>query len=356
MIPADAIIDKSPRRGMADALDTMLVRWGGGGDIQAGQSQLNFKSNDQGREKWQGPTLHGCWLDEEHDEDVYSEARTRTNVHSGLMMSTFTPLRGMSEVVRRFLIEKPPGTHVTSMTIHDAEHYTAEQREEIIAGYPEYEREARAKGIPTMGSGRVFPIDEDEIRCDAFAVPSHWVQLGGLDFGWDHPSAGVRCAWDRDSDVFYVIAAHRAKQQTPAMFAVAVKPWGAWLPWAWPHDGLQHDKGSGEQLAQQYKNQGLGVMPSRATFEDGSNGLEAGIAEMLDRMQTGRFKVFAHLNDYFEEFRLYHRKEGLIVKLNDDLISASRYALMMRRFATTQTKIAPRPKPQGRGVATGWMG
>lgn len=353
MIPADAIIDTSPRRGLADAMDTLLVRWGGGGDVQAGQSQLNFKSNDQGREKWQGPTLHGVWLDEEHDEDVYSEARTRTNVHSGLMMSTFTPLKGMSGVVRRFLLEKPPGTHVTSMTIEDALHYTPEQRAEIIAGYPPHEREARAKGIPTMGSGRVFPIEEDEIRIQPFAIPSHWPQLGGLDFGWDHPSAGVRMAWDRDSDCLYVIATHRAREQTPAMFASAVRPWGDWLPWAWPHDGLQHDKGSGEQLAKQYKAQGLKMLPQRATFEDGTNGLEAGIAEMLDRMQTGRLKVFSHLENWFEEFRLYHRKDGLIVKVNDDLMSATRYAMMMRRYAEVQSRVVkPVARPVSRG---GWM-
>ena len=54
---------------------------------------------------------------------------------------------------------------------------------------------------------------------------------------------------------------------------------------------------------------------------------------MLDRMQTGRFKVFAHLDEFFEEFRLYHRKDGKIVKEMDDIISAARYGVMMKRFA-----------------------
>jgi hypothetical protein len=57
---------------------------------------------------------------------------------------------------------------------------------------------------------------------------------------------------------------------------------------------------------------------------------------MLDRMQTGRFKVFDHLNDWFEEFRMYHRKDGKIVKLGDDLMSATRYADMMKRHAITK--------------------
>jgi len=56
---------------------------------------------------------------------------------------------------------------------------------------------------------------------------------------------------------------------------------------------------------------------------------------MLERMQTGRWKVFRHLEDWFQEFRLYHRKEGRVVKLADDLLSASRYAMMMLRHART---------------------
>lgn len=228
--------------------------------------------------------------------------------------------------------------HVTRMTIDDAEHYTPEQRAAIIASYPAHERKARAKGIPMLGSGRVFPIDEDDIKVAAFAIPKHWAQIGGLDFGWDHPFGAARLAWDRDSDCIYVTASYGVRESTPIMHAAALRPWGSWLPWAWPHDGLQHDKGSGEALAAQYRSQNLKMTAERATFIDGSNGVEAGVTEMLDRMMTGRWKVFDHLEDWFAEFRLYHRKDGLIVKLNDDRLSASRYAMMMKRYAKTEAE------------------
>ena len=338
MIPKAAIKSVTNKRGIPNAIDTILVKHGGGGDVQAGESLLGFKSNDQGREKWQGPTLDLIWFDEEHDEDVYTEGVTRTNVAMGPILFTFTPLKGMTNVVKRYLVDKVQGTHITNMTIDDVEHYTPAQRSAIIASYPSHERDARAKGIPTMGSGRVFPLDEDYIKVDSFEIPAHWVILAGIDFGWDHPSAGVKICWDRDTDTIFVMACHRAREQTPAMFSMAVKSWGPWLKWAWPHDGLQHDKGSGEQLAKQYKDNGLNMLAERATFDDGTNGLEAGVFEMLDRMQTGRLKVCRHLNDWFEEFRLYHRKDGIIVKQNDDLLSATRYALMMRRFATTRLR------------------
>jgi phage terminase large subunit-like protein len=332
-LPKQSIVDTSSSRGLADAVDTIRVRHKSGDT-----SSIQLKSYEKGREKWQGETLDFVWFDEEPPADIYTEGLTRTNATGGMTLITFTPLLGMTEVVTRFLIEKPPGTHVTTMTIDDAEHYTAEQRLQIIASYPEYERKARTQGIPQLGSGRVFPIDEEEIKVDPFATPSEWPQIGGMDFGWDHPSAAAKLAWDRDSDCLYVTAIHRAKQQTPVLFAGSVKPWGQWLPWAWPHDGLQHDKGSGIQLAAQYRTQGLRMLGVHAQFEDGSNGLEAGVTEMLDRMQTGRLKVFSHLAEWFEEFRIYHRKEGLIVKERDDLLSATRYGVMMRRFAEVQNK------------------
>lgn len=325
-IPKERIVSVSMARGMADAVDTIRVH-----HISGDISTVQLKTYEQGREKWQGETLDFVWFDEEPPQDIYTEGLTRTNATGGVTYITFTPLLGMSEVVKRFILDKVPGTHITQMTIDDALHYTAEQREAIKQSYPAFERDARTKGIPQLGSGRVFPIDQDEISCESMPIPDHWPQIGGLDFGWDHPSAGVRVAWDRDSDTIYVIAAHRAKAQTPVLFAASVKPWG--VPWAWPHDGLQHDKGSGEQLAKQYRDAGLNMLPTRATFEDGSNGVEAGIMELFDRMQTGRFKVFSHLNDWFEEFNLYHRKDGQIVKAGDDLLCATRYAVMMKRAA-----------------------
>lgn len=244
---------------------------------------------------------------------------------------------------------------VIQATIADAGHFTEEQRAAIIRSYPAHERAARVNGIPIFGSGMVFQVEESFVAEPAFEIPDHWPQIGALDFGWDHPSAGVCLAWDRDADVLHVTKAHRAREQTPVMFAAAVKPWGSWLPWAWPHDGLQHDKGSGEQLAAQYKGAGLMMLPERATFPDGTNGVEAGVAEMLDRMLTGRLKVFQHLTQWFEEFRLYHREDGIIVKHDDDLLSATRYGMMMRRFAKVALK-KRRPGQDMMGIPGGWMG
>lgn len=329
-IPGDALVGRTRRMGVSNAIDSVTVRHESGG-----HSSLLFKAYEQGRGKWQANTVDYVWFDEEPPMDVYLEGITRTNATQGSIAVTFTPLLGMSDVVARYLMEDNPDRIVTSMTIEDAEHYTPEQRAQIIASYPPHEREARTKGIPSLGSGLIFPVIEDEITCEPFDIPEIWPQIIGIDFGYDHPFGAVKMAWDRDSDTIYVTANYRKRESTPIIHAAAVKPWGPWIPVAWPHDGLQHDKGSGDQLATLYRAQGLNMLHTKAEWEDGGNGVEAGVAEMLDRMLTGRWKVFKTCTEWLEERRLYHRKDGKIVKERDDVMSASRYGLMMKRFAQT---------------------
>jgi phage terminase large subunit-like protein len=106
MIPKDALVDWDRAMGVPNLLDNVTVRWGGGGDVQAGVSVLSFKAYEKGREKWQGPTLDGTWFDEEPPLDIYTEGLTRTNrgQRGQFTIITFTPLLGMSEVVSLFLL------------------------------------------------------------------------------------------------------------------------------------------------------------------------------------------------------------------------------------------------------------
>jgi hypothetical protein len=69
----------------------------------------------------------------------------------------------------------------------------------------------------------------------------------------------------------------------------------------------------------------------------GTLSVESGIMEILTRMEQGKFKVFNTLHDWFEEYRLYHRKDGKIVKIKDDLMAATRYATLSLRHSTTET-------------------
>jgi phage terminase large subunit-like protein len=334
-IPKDAILELVSARGIPDLLDTIRVK-----HVSGGTSLIGLKSYATGREKFQGETLDWVWFDEEPPADIYTEGLTRTNVGANPVWVTFTPLQGVSTVVKRFLHEKSDDRYKVVMTIDDVEHYSDDEKKTIIASYPAHEAEARVKGIPVLGSGRVFPIAEETLAIEQRDFPSHWPRIGGMDFGWDHPFAAVELVWDRDTDTVYVSRTHRLREASPIIHAATLRAWGKELRWAWPRDGNRETlEGAGVALAAQYRDQGLNLLSEFSHYVEGTGqksvSVEAGLMDMLNRMQSGRFKVFKHLNDWFEEFRLYHRKDGKVVKEGDDLMCATRYALMMLRHAST---------------------
>jgi phage terminase large subunit-like protein len=96
--PRDAIGDVIWKQGVQNLIDTIEIK-----HVSGSSSQLAFKSYDQGRRAFQGTAKELIWLDEECDEGVYEECLIRTATTRGILMTTFTPLLGMSKVVMGFL-------------------------------------------------------------------------------------------------------------------------------------------------------------------------------------------------------------------------------------------------------------
>lgn len=319
-------------RGVSGCYDTILVRHKSGGI-----SQLSFKSYERGREKWQGETLDFIWFDEEPPHDIYSEGLTRVLTTRGVVFLTFTPLLGRSDVVMSYVEHAGVHRHMTSMTLEDAKHLTPEDISKALASWPEHEREARSKGVPLLGGGRVFTVAESEITVQPFTIPPHWALLWGTDFGQDHPFAAVLLAHDRDTDTVYLVHTVRMRGATALQHAHAMKAarGGGEIPAAWPHDGHVRREFEGDltPLAAIYRKHGVNMLQGHATFTDGSNATEVGILNMRERFESRRLKVFSNLTDWFDEYRFYHRKDGLLVKERDDLMSATRIAIMDLRRA-----------------------
>jgi len=333
-IPAGHILGMKKAMGVPDLLNHVKVK-----HISGGTSLIFFMSYEKGRAKFQGETIDWIWFDEEPPMDVYIEGLTRTN--NGQLgqfaFMTFTPLMGMTEVVMKFYKEPHANQKLTMMTIEEVDHYTREEKDKIIASYPEHQRKARTLGIPILGEGQIYPVAEERITCDPIECPRWWPRVRGIDFGIGkgHPQALVDMMYDPDNDIIYVRAGIKEEGMVPSEFALIINKSNSWIPVAWPHDGLQHDKGSGKQLASFYVDADVNMMSERATFENGTNNVGPGLSDILDRMRTGRFKVFNTCTVWLEEYRMYHRKEGKVVKFNDDVMDATRYGVMMLRQATT---------------------
>ena len=330
-IPKEVIVKTERSPGIPNALSTVLVKHKSGKN-----SKIFFKSYEQGKMAFMGKAIDVVWMDEEPPQDIYSQALRASLKGGGLTFMTFTPESGMTKVVAQFVNNIQPNQALYNATWDDAPHLDEEVKREILNALPSHERDMRSKGIPVLGSGLVFPVDEDQIKREAFKIPEHWPRICAIDFGWDHPTACVWLAWDRDTDLVYVYDAYRKSAETPEIHASAIKRRGNWIPVIWPHDGHQHDKGSGKSLAEIYRRNDLAMHPVHFENPEGGQSVEPGLMEMLQRFQTQRLLVFNHLSEWFEEFRMYHRKDGKIVKERDDLMSATRYAVQSLRYSKAQ--------------------
>lgn len=342
-IPIDCVGKRTNKPGVPNAFDTVLVR-----HVSGRWSKLQFKAYEQGFKKFMGRARDGIWLDEEPPQDIWSQMVRATFAKSStVIMLTFTPEEGMTSVVAQFYNNLVKGQALITATWDDAPHMTPEVRAEKLQTIPEHEREMRSRGTPLSGIGKVFTFNESDLIVEPMDIPRHWPQIIGIDFGWNHPFAAARLAHDRDNDVVYLIGEYRETKVTPLIHAAAIKPWGAWIPVAWPHDGLNTEKSTGDELIEEYRKNGLNPLNIKATNPpdysqgqkegEGGNSPEAAILDMVSRMQRGGWKVFRNCTKWLEEYRMYHRdKNYKLVKLNDDLISASRYAHMMLRHARTE--------------------
>ena len=342
-IPLNLIGEKTRKPGVPNAHNSVVIK-----HVSGGWSRVGFKAYEMGKEKWMGESLDVIWLDEEPPPEIYSQCVTRTADKGGMVYMTFTPENGMTETIAQFINDLKQGQFMMQAGWDDAPHMTEDVKEQILAALPPHERKMREQGIPSLGSGLVFPVPEEVIKCEPFDIPDHFPRVCGMDYGWDHPTTSVWIAWDRDADIAYIYDSYSQRQEIPAVHAAAINARPKWIPVIWPRDGRQADKGSGTPLADQYRALGVNMMQGRGKSwggwftnppvdnqQEGSGGvsLESGVMEMLERMKTGRLKIFSTQSGVFEELRMYHRKEGRIVPFKDDLISAMRYAVLSLRHA-----------------------
>ena len=344
-IPRSCIIKTERKPGVPNAKSMSLIK-----HVSGGNSSLFFKAYEMGVDKWQGRSVDCVWLDEEPSRELYSQAVTRTLDRRGMVYMTFTPENGMTETVASFMNRLQSGQSLTNATWDDASerimsmkgesgHLSEAVMDQILSSYSPHEREMRRYGRPSIGSGLVFPLSEDKILIDPIHIEEHWPRIAAIDFGWDHPTAVVWCAIDRDTDTFYIYDCYRASKASPAVHAEIIRSRPNFVPIAYPHDGNRRDSMGNPGLADQYRNLGCNFLlehfsnPAALGENKGSNSIEEGLMAMLQSMENDKFKVFSPLSDWFEEFRMYHRKQNKVVPIRDDLLSASRYAFQSQRFA-----------------------
>ena len=320
-IPHHLILRSTRKRSVSEALETVWVR-----HVSGGTSVVQFKSFDQKREAFQGTAQHVIWLDEEPPFDIYSECLLRTakthDFPGGLVMLTFTPLQGLTSLVDLFLPggvlpETPRKKWAIQADWDDAPHLSTQEKAELYEAIPTYQRKARTKGIPQLGSGVIYPVEEDDIAIEDFEIPKHWQRGYALDVAWNR-TAALWGAYDRESDTIYFYSCHYRGEAEPPIHASAILGRGKWIPGRIDPAAGGRSQADGKQLLKTYVALGLTLQPA-------PNAVEAGLYEVWTRLSTGRIKVFRSLQSVFEELRVYRRNEkGQVVKERDHLMDAMR--------------------------------
>lgn len=203
----------------------------------------------------------------------------------------------------------------------DIPHLDEKTQAELLSSTPPHLRDARSKGIPSLGAGAIYPIELSEVLVDPFQLPPYWPRCYALDVGWNR-TAALWLAWDRSVDCFYAYTEHYRGQAEPSIHATAIKARGEWIPGLIDPAARGRKPDDGERLTAIYQQLGLKLQLAE-------NAVEAGIYAVWERLSTGRLKFFRTLQNLQSEYRLYRRDEnGKVVKEFDHLMDALRYATM----------------------------
>lgn len=169
-------------------------------------SQIDFKTADSGREKYQGTGLHLAWLDEEHPGDIVEEVRARLLDYGGCLNITCTPLLRSKWLTD---LEREEGTVVVRASMLDAARagtIDLAAVERYAKSLPERQRRVRVYGDVVALEGAVWPSFKAETHV---AKPRDgWLWIGdrkvcewpiprekgrpryaAADFGVGHPMA-----------------------------------------------------------------------------------------------------------------------------------------------------------------------
>lgn len=323
MIPRAAMLNDQGqfngkfRQGTNYACDFVRVKHKSGG-----HSTVGFKSYDQRRESFQGTEKDLIWLDEEPPMDIYTECLFRGRTVNGMILLTFTPLSGPTDVVRSFgrTAEDGSSKMLVKCRWDDVPHLTEVEKAQMLAGCPPYLRDARMNGEAVAGAGRIYPVDESEFVIKPLkSIPDHWPRIFGIDCGW-RMTAAVWLAHDRDTDIVYMYSDYYRGEAEVPIHASAVKAHGHWIPGI--GDVAGGSQTTGDTFMDLYRKQGLIVrLPNKA--------VEAGIATVLERLSTGRLKVYNTCEKFLDELRRYsYDDKGRVRKEDDHGLDAMRYAIM----------------------------
>lgn len=342
-IPRDAIDEKSIRTDGANVL--ALEVWHASG----GKSKLYFSNYTQQVRHLQGFELDLVVLDEQPPDEIFSELVVRTAQRNGQVLCSFTPLKGMSGLVRKFWDKIDGYTHVRVtwddipyVNEWDEPFFSQEERDQMSRDFMPWERECRMKGIPLVGKGVVFPLLEWPIyKAEDLELGRNpkLERLISFDLGIRNDPTVISFFFrNPETEVIYL---HRQitidKGETPDEYVhYLLDRESRGVPIALPHDGSQPGRYTlTEQSVREVfdDNYGLNVIPGailNPANDQGkvTNHISYGINIMRMGMERGSFLINESCTEFLKEARDYAIDDAGRFTKPDDHIDSARIGIL----------------------------
>lgn len=302
-----------------------------------GYSTIDIKSYAGGVADFYAVQADLIWLDEEPPEDIYEECKTRTITTGGRIMMTFTPLLGMTRTIENFLdggdfrtgpvVDKsgnPTARYVVQARWTDVPHISYTAIKNQLSGMPVHLRDAKSQGRPVLGSGAVYPVNENQVFIDPFPIPQTWPRVASIDFGWEDPTAVLWMAINPDTREKYVYSEHYASHQTTGQHAEAIRSrylHGWQPPMVCDPAGGGRSQADGRLTREIYRNE------HSITMTPADNSIAPGIQTVLTELVAGRLKIFVNCVETRREFRMYRYQKGKLCG-DDHAMDALRYLIV----------------------------
>ena len=168
-------------------------------------SKIEFMSALQDREKFQGTSRDGLWIDEEIEKPIFQECQMRLLDRGGRTILTLTPLNGMTWVYDEIYLKKnDPSIKVITVSTYENPHIDPAEIKILADNLTDDEKRIRLNGEFISLQGLVYKDFKDRLPLviPSFPIPSDWTHYIGIDPHLRTPTAVLFTACDREGDLY----------------------------------------------------------------------------------------------------------------------------------------------------------
>ncbi len=192
--------------------------------------------------------------------------------------------------------------------------------ERMAKNCPPHLLEARMHGLPSLGSGNVYPVPLADILVDPFIIPPYYKHMYALDVGWNKTGVLWSAVNPEDQSIF-IYSEHYQGESLPELHASAIKSRGDWMYGVVDPASCGSSQIDGRKLINIYR-----APPCSLKIVEANNEVDSGIYNVWQLLESGKLKIFKTLKNFQKEYMIYRRDEnGKIIKENDHLLDCLRY-------------------------------